>query len=73
MKKRLMLETPRIFVSKRRIQEKKKKRNSKEGDPKEDGDVGNADEWLRREGKVTTEDPRAVWAAGEYHSLHNSF
>lgn len=45
MKKRLMLETPRIFVSKRRIQEKKKKkRNSKEGDPKEDGDAGNADE-----------------------------
>lgn len=43
MKKRLMLETPRIFVSKRRIQGKKK-RNSKEGDPKEDGDAGNADE-----------------------------
>lgn len=46
MKKRLMLETPLIFVSKRRIQDKKKKkkRNSKEGDPKEDGDVGNTNE-----------------------------
>lgn len=67
MKKRLIF----FYYCKRRIGGGQ--RNTKEGNTKEDGDVSNANEWLRREWKVTTEYPRAAWTAAESHSLHNSF